>query len=358
METVNRTTQEEADAEFRQLREGETEEQWNARMAKGPESTTEFVGEVPVVEEKVSREDQTPEDKMADYEKELSGNPETLAKYEENPTEFLEDDIAGLKEQPDTEENRQAIKNLEENLDILKNDNLSPKESDRSGSGYTVGGKVRMYPIDHEVYKIENSGLNTTTRANIDKDINNKDFSAFQSTMEDEIGRVDENGKVVSTPHSKEEIDRYDVDGYIDGAGEMRGGYGPKQGIKKLFPEMKDNEELMNSPQGEMLRMWNVNKGYNPKVLAALSQGLIDPKDRGAYHRGDKDINDIKGIDVGKIDPEELLYEMAEAYKNVYGFSEDSKSGKLPKNYNAYAERIVSLAKRHSLAVPIGLMEK
>jgi hypothetical protein len=289
-------------------------------------------------EEKVSREDQTPEDKIADYEGELSANPETLAKYQENPQAFLEDDIAGLKEQPDTEENRQAIKNLEENLSIVKD---------------TEGGSDKG-----QMYQVENSSLNETTRANLEKEINNKDFSAFQSTMENELGRVGEDGKVVATPHTKEEMDAYDTDGDIDGAGEMRGGYGPKQGIKKLFPEMKDNEELMNSPQGEMLRMWNVNKGYNPKVVAALSQGLIESKDRGAYHRGDKDINDVKGIDVSKVDPETLLYEMADAYKNVYGFSEDSKSGKLPKNYNAYAERIVTMAKRHGLRVPKGLMEK
>ena len=175
--------------------------------------------------------------------------------------------------------------------------------------------------------------------------------------VQEKIGRVGEDGKVVATPHTKEEMDAYDADGDVDGAGEISGGYGPKQGIKKLFPEMKD-EKTFSSPQGEMLRMFNVNSGWNPKVVAALSQGLIDAKDRGAYHSGKKNINDVKGIDLNKVNPETLLYEMADVYKNTYGFGEDSKTGKLPKQYNAYAERIVSLAKRHKLKVPKGLMEK
>jgi hypothetical protein len=255
------------------------------------------------------------------------------------------------------EKNEAMDKNIESWNDITLQ---RPNESDEDYAIRSAKEKARQEGFDSSkarMYDVENSSLGETTRQNIGNALSS-DFNTFQSVLEDEIGRVDENGKVVATPHSKEEMDAYDVDGDVDGAGEMSGGYGPKQGIKKLFPEMKDNEELFNSPQGEMLRMFNVNAGWNPKVVAALSQGLIEAKDRGAYHRGDKDINDIKGIDLNKVDPQTLLNEMADVYKNTYGFGEDSRSGKLPKQYNAYAERIVSLAKRHGLNVPKRLMEK
>ena len=165
------------------------------------------------------------------------------------------------------------------------------------------------------------------------------------------MGKVDSEGNMAATPHTAEEIATYNSDGFVENAGNMRGGYGKKQGIKKLFPELIDNEELFDSPQAEMLRMWNVNKGFNPKVLAALSQGLITKEERGAYHNGKKDINTIENIDLSQIDPQVLLNELTDAYKNTYDTDEDSSSNKLPKNYNAYAERIITLAKRHGLEV-------
>ena len=204
----------------------------------------------------------------------------------------------------------------------------------------------------------ENPSIGNKSRSKVDNAIlENVSFDDLQSLMEDEMGKVDSEGNMAATPHSAEEIATYDSNGFVENAGNMRGGYGKKQGIKKLFPELIDNEELFNSPQAEMLRMWNVNKGFNPKVLAALSQGLIKKEERGAYHNGKdennniKDINTIENIDLSQIDPQVLLNELTDAYKNTYDTDENSSSNKLPKNYNAYAERIITLAKRHGLEV-------
>jgi hypothetical protein len=71
--------------------------------------------------EKVSPENQTWEDKLADYKSEFK-NEETLAKYEENPIAFLEEDIRGWESEPDSEQKTQSLKNLRENLEILKNE--------------------------------------------------------------------------------------------------------------------------------------------------------------------------------------------------------------------------------------------
>ena len=71
--------------------------------------------------EKVSPENQTWEDKLADYKSEFK-DEETLAKYEENPIAFLEEDIRGWESEPDSEQKTQSLKNLNENLEILKNE--------------------------------------------------------------------------------------------------------------------------------------------------------------------------------------------------------------------------------------------
>ena len=69
--------------------------------------------------EKVSPENQTWEDKLADYKSEFK-DEETLAKYEENPIAFVEEDIKGWESEPDSEQKTQSLKNLRENLEILK----------------------------------------------------------------------------------------------------------------------------------------------------------------------------------------------------------------------------------------------
>jgi len=125
--------------------DGYTGNNWDEKIQKAKGLNSE--------NKKVSREDQSFGDKIADYEKELSGNPETLAKYQENPQAFLEDDIAGLKEQPDTIENKQSIKNLEENLEIIKDkkkfinweNNNPPGSTGNPGKGISMEEWIKIY---------------------------------------------------------------------------------------------------------------------------------------------------------------------------------------------------------------------
>ena len=270
--------------------------------------------------------------------------------------------VDDVKTADDADNLLRTIKKGEENknpMDNVKNFSSDKMPQDEYDKYVAQEEAKKKEPVDLKAWQkvndynsFENPSIDNKSRSIIDDAIlENVSFDELQSLMEDKMGKVDSEGNMAATPHTAKEIATYDSNGFVENAGNMRGGYGKKQGIKKLFPELIDNEELFDSPQAEMLRMWNVNKGFNPKVLAALSQGLIKKEDRGAYHNGKKDINTIENIDLSQIDPQVLLNELTDAYKNTYDTDEDSSSNKLPKNYNAYAERIITLAKRHGLEV-------
>lgn len=74
--------------------------------------------------------EQTPEDKIADYEKEVSQDEETLKRYKENPIAFLEDDIRGWESEPDSDKKTESLKNLKENLEFLKSDSKTEIDPD------------------------------------------------------------------------------------------------------------------------------------------------------------------------------------------------------------------------------------
>ena len=217
---------------------------------------------------------------------------------------------------------------------------------DRQGNARMTGtGDQRVKDRNKQIlesHDFENTALNPNTRANIDAAIKG-DFNNFQSIMEKNIGES-KNGKMGSTPHTPQEIAGYDIDGDLTGKKQMKNNK-PKQGIRKLFPELKNNVQLFNSPQSEMMRMMNVNMGWDPRVAAALAQGLIPSEDRSKYLKGTLDIDDIKGIDLNQVDPDRLLEELADIYKNT----DPNTRGE---NYLAWKERINSLAKRHNLEVP------
>jgi len=217
---------------------------------------------------------------------------------------------------------------------------------DRQGNARMTGtGDQRVKDRNKQIlesHDFENTALNPNTRANIDAAIKG-DFNNFQSIMEENIGES-KSGTMGSTPHTPQEIAGYDIDGDLTGKKQMKNNK-PKQGIRKLFPELKNNVQLFNSPQSEMMRMMNVNMGWDPRVAAAIAQGLIPSEDRSKYLKGTLDIDDIKGIDLNQVDPDRLLEELADIYKNT----DPNTRGE---NYLAWKERINSLAKRHNLEVP------
>jgi len=194
-------------------------------------------------------------------------------------------------------------------------------------------------------------------------------YVAFDA-MEENIGRIDtrktlpngkkndDYGKAIATPTSKATMQKHDSESSNIG-GKPYKSKKPKAGIKHLFPELKGNEELMNSPQGELVRMMNLNTGWDPRVAIALEQGLIEKKDRGAYHRGDKNIEDIEGIDLTTVDPQKLLGIITDIYKGTYDKDADVDAKKdakeLPVQYPVFKERIKFMAKRLGLQVPKGV---
>ena len=106
----------------------------------------------------------------------------------------------------------------------------------------------------------------------------------------------------------------------------------------------------MNSAQGEIVRMMNLNTGWDPRVAVAISQGLINKSERSAYHKGDKDIAKVKGIDLSKVDANTLLIQLDDIYKNTYNDLSRKDKGLLPVQYDVYKERIKILRNRHGLS--------
>ncbi|BCV02262.1 MAG: hypothetical protein CM15mV51_0800 [uncultured marine virus] len=85
-------------------------------------------------------------------------------------------------------------------------------------------------------------------------------------------------GKAAATPQPAGTFELFDSDKILANKGMMRTGK-PKMGIKRMFPELANNDELFNSPQAELLRMYNVNASFDPRVAVAIAQGLIPSDD-------------------------------------------------------------------------------
>lgn len=170
------------------------------------------------------------------------------------------------------------------------------------------------------------------------------DFVDVNVGFENLAGRVDGNG-LSSTPQPPELIEDYFYgDKEIPDAGTYAKTNIPKVGLAAIFPE-----EDQKTPQYEMLAMFNLNTGWHPKVLAGVAAGDIKRKNRGEYWKTPDKVNDVTLSD---IDPQKLLNEMDDVYRNTYDDKEDSKAGYLPEQYGSYRERVVLLANRYGLEVP------
>ena len=64
-----------------------------------------------------------------------------------------------------------------------------------------------------------------------------------------------------------------------------------KKGLKTDIGEDIYNE--LSDAAKAIVRMEHLNIGWNPKVLMLQTAGIISEEDRGAYHNGDKDVNEL-----------------------------------------------------------------
>jgi len=104
-----------------------------------------------------------------------------------------------------------------------------------------------------------------------------------------------------------------------------------KKGLKTDIGE--DIYNALSDPEKAILRMEHLNIGWNPKVLILQTAGLISEKDRGAYHRGEKDVNELYEK-INKHNPGELAKllkgkesEMLDNLEAIYKGTDNSQSG-------------------------------
>lgn len=212
-----------------------------------------------------------------------------------------------------------------------------------------------------------NPAVSSAQRTNLTNALNLTDFNEVQKVLEQNIGKIS-NGKAAATPQASGTFKRFDSDEILADKGMMRTGK-PKMGIKRMFPELANNDELFKSPQAELLRMYNVNASFDPRVAVAIAQGLIPSEDRSKYWDQDDgnggrkppklDIDDVEGIDLSKVDPDRLLEEISDIYKKTYNstYPQDPSTG-MSVAQPVWQERIKFIADRHNLSYPAGFTEK
>ena len=189
-----------------------------------------------------------------------------------------------------------------------------------------------------------------------------KGFIEANQLFEKTAGRTDD-GVLKATPQSKADLNRYFYTAdKIPPTKNSKGEEVPtlysdgkqKYGTKKLFPNGKPNTAAY-----DIVAMVNMNSSFNPKVIAAIASGKIPASERGDYlfNRKGKNIDDIK-IDINTVDPQKLLIEMTDQYKNTFAKGEDSKTMKankqFPEQYASYIERVKFIADRYGLELPNG----
>ena len=107
--------------------------------------------------------------------------------------------------------------------------------------------------------------------------------------------------------------------------------------------------------------MINMNSAWDPRIIAAIASGEIKPDERGDYLFGRNDKELQKSIDLSNVDPQKMLNEMTDLYKNTYAKSENSsemkKDKQLPEQYASYIERVKFIADRYGLELPKGYNE-
>lgn len=179
-------------------------------------------------------------------------------------------------------------------------------------------------------------------------------FIKANQIFEENAGRTDD-GKLNATPQTEEDLRRYFYSEeeipntkYSDG--------NQKYGTKKLFPTGKPN-----TPVYDMAAMINMNSSWDPRIIAAIAGDEIKVDERGDYlfSRNGKELQ--KSIDLSTIDPQKMLNEMTDLYKNTYAKSENSsemkKKKQLPEQYASYIERVKFIADRYGLELPKGYNE-
>ena len=187
--------------------------------------------------------------------------------------------------------------------------------------------------------------LNKDQQENFDAVIAEPDFTEANMMFEDNFGRVT-NSKLVGTPQNKDVLNDYFYGKGSMGLGNYSRTNKEKVGTAAIFPDADQK-----SPQYEMLAMFNMNTSWHPKVLAGVASGKIKRSERGKYW-ADFDNEKLTGIDIEAIDPQTLLNEMDNIYRNTYSSSEKSTGGYLPEQYASYRKRIEWLANRYGLETP------
>ncbi len=179
-------------------------------------------------------------------------------------------------------------------------------------------------------------------------------FIKANQIFEENAGRTDD-GKLKATPQTEEDLRRYFYSEeeipntkYSDG--------NQKYGTKKLFPTGKPN-----TPVYDMAAMINMNSSWDPRIIAAIAGDEIKVDERGDYLFGRNKKELQKSIDLSTIDPQKMLNEMTDLYKNTYAKSENSsemkKKKQLPEQYASYIERVKFIADRYGLELPQGYNE-
>lgn len=179
-------------------------------------------------------------------------------------------------------------------------------------------------------------------------------FIKANQIFEENAGRTD-GGKLKATPQTEEDLKRYfyteeEIPNtkYSDGS--------QKYGTKKLFPTGEPNTAVY-----DMAAMINMNSAWDPRIIAAIAGGEIEVDERGDYLFGRNDKELKMSIDLSNIDPQKMLNEMTDLYKNTYANSENSsemkKKKQLPEQYASYIERVKFIADRYGLELPKGYNE-
>ena len=187
--------------------------------------------------------------------------------------------------------------------------------------------------------------LNKDQQKNFGAVIAEPDFTEANMMFENNFGRVT-NGKLVGTPQNEDVLNDYFYGKESMGLGNYSRTNKEKVGTAAIFPDADQK-----SPQYEMLAMFNMNTSWHPKVLAGVASGKIKRSERGKYW-ADFDNEKLTGIDIEAIDPQTLLNEMDNIYRNTYSSSEKSTGGYLPEQYASYRKRIEWLANRYRLETP------
>ncbi len=262
----------------------------------------------------------------------------------------------GIELQVPETENEVVVEKVEEDEKIVEDVDASNesasgtinivKDDDSENSSITFGAQgFNTKPTEKQAENLKIAAKEPKTE---------NGFIKANQIFEENAGRTDD-GKLNATPQTEEDLRRYFYSQeeipnkkYSDG--------NQKYGTKKLFPTGKPN-----TPVYDMAAMINMNSSWDPRIIAAIAGGEIKVDERGDYLFGRNEKELQKSIDLSTIDPQKMLNEMTDLYKNTYAKSETSyemkKKKQLPEQYASYIERVKFIADRYGLELPKGYNE-